>query len=179
MHKKASENAEKVSASELLVNGDVFHKILNSHKGSSQNSYIGHSYLFIPLYFHRFNHLTIILKIFGQKEQGGIIKVVAVVNMVLNFLITDKSIMAERSYVPYQYINVQALHPFHQVFRYKRGRGIWDDPRTSQKSPRTTLYSVCYDTTDWTNVVNKQNFFTKSLTNLTHLLEPRIIPEPI
>ena len=36
------------------------------------------------------------LKILGQKEQGGISKVMAVVNMVLNFLITDKSIMAER-----------------------------------------------------------------------------------
>ena len=30
------------------------------------------------------------LKIFGQKEQGGIMKVVTVVDKVLNFLITDK-----------------------------------------------------------------------------------------
>jgi hypothetical protein len=42
------------------------------------------------------------LKILGQKEQGGIIKVVAVVDMVLNFLITDKSIMAEKFSVPSQ-----------------------------------------------------------------------------
>jgi hypothetical protein len=36
----------------------------------------------------------------GQKEQGGILKLEAVVDMVLNFLITDKRIMAERSSVP-------------------------------------------------------------------------------
>ena len=64
------------------------------------------------------------LKILGQKEQGGIIKVMAVFDMVLNFLITDKSVMAEKSSVP-----------------------------------------DCQDATDWTNVVNEQNFSLKSMTN--------------
>ena len=92
------------------------------------------------------------LKILGQKEQGGIIKVMAVVDMVLNFLITDKSIMAEWSSVPSQVSKCST-------------RGSWDDPRTNQKSPRTTLYSVCYDATDWTNVVNEQKISIKSMTN--------------
>ena len=67
----------------------------------------------------------------GHKEYGGIIKVVAVVNMVLNFLVTDKSIMAEwfKRFSPY--------------IKFIGTKGA----------------------TDWTNVVNEQNFSTKSMTN--------------
>ena len=58
--------------------------------------------MFIPLYLHRFNHFSLFFENLGTERTGGIIEVVAVVDMVLNFHITDKSIMAERSYVPSQ-----------------------------------------------------------------------------
>ena len=48
----------------------------------------------IPMYFHRFNHFSLFFgKSLDIKNRGGIIKVVAVVDMVLNFLITDKNTM--------------------------------------------------------------------------------------
>ena len=71
-------------------------------KVSGKKRHIGNSFVFIPLYLHRFNHFSLFFKNLWTERTGGIIEVVAVVDMVLNFLITDKSVMAKRSYVPSQ-----------------------------------------------------------------------------
>ena len=79
----------------------VFYKIINIYKGSLTKK--NTLEIFICLYLcTSIGWITeaFYLKISGQKEQGGIIRVVSVVDMVLNFFITDKSIMAERSSVP-------------------------------------------------------------------------------
>ena len=95
--------AQKVSASTLVVMDNVFHKIFNTHKGFITKK----DTLEIPVCLYLYTSIGSItsafsLKILGQKEQGGIIKLVAVVNIIIHFLITDKSIMAERSSVPSQ-----------------------------------------------------------------------------
>ena len=112
-------------------------------KVSSQKSYIGNSYLFITLCPIGSITSAFSLKILGQKVYGGVIKLVAVINMVLNFLLTDKSIMEERFYVPSQVSKYSSTSSLLSSILVKKGRGIWDDSRTSQKSPRATLYSVC------------------------------------
>ena len=59
--------------------------------------------MFIPLYPLRFNHFRLFFEsLETERTGGGDIKVVAVVDMVFNFPITDKSIMADRSSVPSQ-----------------------------------------------------------------------------
>ena len=58
-------------------------------KFSGQKRYIGNSYMFIPLYLHRFHHFILFFENLGTERTGGIIKLVVVVDMVLNFLITD------------------------------------------------------------------------------------------
>ena len=91
-----------MSVSALVMIGDVFHKILNTHKGFLTEKT---HWKFLRLYLcSSMGSITsaFSLKILRQKEQGVIIKVVAVVHMFLNFLITDKSIIAERSSVPSQ-----------------------------------------------------------------------------
>ena len=93
--------AQNVSASVLVVIDDVFHKILNTHNGFMTKK--DTSEILVCLYLcTSIGSITsaFYLKILGQKEQGGVIKLVAVVNIVLNFLITDKRIMAEKSSVP-------------------------------------------------------------------------------
>ena len=62
---------------------------------SSQKRHIGNYCLFLPLYLYRFNHFSLFFDNLWTEGTEGIIKLVAVVNMILNFLITDKSIMAE------------------------------------------------------------------------------------
>ena len=67
---------------------DVFHKYLNPQKGfltEKTHWKILCVYTSVPGSITSAFCLTIL----GQKEQGGIIKLVAVVNMFLNFLITD------------------------------------------------------------------------------------------
>ena len=81
-------------------------------------------------------------KILGQKEQGGIIRLLA------SQVSWQKSPLWH-----HKYLNVQPLHPFNQRSWYRRGSGSWDDPRTSQKSPSPTLRSVFYDETDWTKML--------------------------
>ena len=91
----------------------VFYKILNTYKGSLTKK--DTLEIFICLYLCiSIGSITaaFYLKILGQKEQGGIIKVVSVVDMVLNFLITDKSIMAERSSVPSQVFKCSTTSAF-------------------------------------------------------------------
>ena len=87
----------------LVVINDVFHKILKTHKGFLTETTHWKFLCFynsVPPSVQSLQPFP--NKILGQKEQGGIIKVMAVVAMVLNFLITDKSIMAEWSAVPSQ-----------------------------------------------------------------------------
>ena len=69
-------------------------------KVSYQKRHIGNSYVVIPLNLHRFNHFSLFFGNLGTERTGGIIKLVAVVNMILNIFITDKSILTERSSVP-------------------------------------------------------------------------------
>ena len=76
--------AQKVSASALVLIDDVVHKILNTDNGvlaTKKNT------LEIPVCLYLCSFIGSItsafcLKILGQKEQGGIIKLVAVVDMV-------------------------------------------------------------------------------------------------
>ena len=80
-------SAQKVSAYALVVIDDVFHKIINTHEGFFDKK----DTLEIPVCLYLCSITSVFsLKIVGPKEQGGIIKLVAVVHMALNFLITDK-----------------------------------------------------------------------------------------
>ena len=106
------------------------------------------------------------LKIFGQKEQVGIIKLVAVVHMVLNFRITEKSIIAERSSVPSQVSKCSTTSAFSSKILVQKGQGklAWfkDKSEVSEPySPFSLLRCNCLDQ----NVVNQQSFSTKSMTN--------------
>ena len=79
-----------MSVSALVVIDYAFHKTLNTHKGflTKKDTFE------IPICLYLCYSIGSItsafsLKNLGTKITGGIIKVVAVVNMVLNFLITD------------------------------------------------------------------------------------------
>ena len=92
-------------------------------KVSGQKRLIGNSFLFIPMYLHRFNHSSLFFENLRTKISGGIIEMVAVVNMVLNFLITDKSIMAERSYVPSQVSKCSSTSALSSYILVQKGQG--------------------------------------------------------
>ena len=79
----------------------------------------------------------------GQKEQEGIIKVVAVVDMVINFLITDKSIMEERSSVPSQVSKCSTTSVFSSNILVQKGQGKlgWSEDE-SKVSENNTLFSL-------------------------------------
>ena len=116
--------AQKVSAPALVVIDDVFHKILNTHKDflTKKDTFE------IPVGFHlRTSKGSITsafsMKIFGQKEQGGIIELLVVVDMVLNFLITDKHIMAERSSVPSRVSKCSTTSAFSSKILVQKGQG--------------------------------------------------------
>ena len=116
--------AQKVSAPALVVIDDVFHKILNTHKDFLTKK----DTLEIPVCLSLCTSIgsissTFSLKIFGRKEQGGIIKLEAVVDMVLNFRITDKHIMAERSSVPSQISKRSTTSAFSSKILVKKGQG--------------------------------------------------------
>ena len=78
--------------------------------------------MFIPLYLHRFNHFGLFFENLW-KEQGGFVKLVAVVDMILNFLITDKSIMAETSSVPSQVSKYLTALAFSSKILVQKGQG--------------------------------------------------------
>ena len=130
-----------MSASALVVIDDMFHKILNTLL--DRKSTLG-----IPICLYLCTFISSItsafsLKILGQKERGE-----SLGWWRLSIWFSTSSSLTKVSWQKgpmchHKYLNVQALQPFHQISWYKRGRGSWDDPRTSQKSPRTTLYSVC------------------------------------
>ena len=132
-----------MSASALVVIDNVFHKILNTYNGFLTEKTHGKILCFILLYLHRFNHLSLFFENVWTVRTGGIIKVLAVVDMVLNYSSLTQVSWQKGTLCYHKYLNVQPLQPFHQLFLYKRGKGSWDDPRTCQKSRRTTLYSVC------------------------------------
>ena len=92
-----------MSISAVVVIDGMFHKILYTHEGFlTKKTQIGNLSVFIPMYLHRFNFFSLFFGNLVAERTEGIIKLVAVVDMVLNFLITDKSIRAERSSVPSQ-----------------------------------------------------------------------------
>ena len=123
MHNKALETAKKkVSASTLVVIHDVFTQFLILIKVSGQKRHIGNSYVFLLLYLHRFNHFSLFFDNLGSEGIGGIMKQVAIVDMILKFLITEKSIMAEMSSVPSQVSKCSTTSAFHQRSWYRRGR---------------------------------------------------------
>ena len=81
----------------------------------------------------------------GTERTGGIIRVVAVVNMVLNFLITDKSILAERSYVPSQVSNCSSTSARSSSILVQKGQGNlgWSKDE-SKVSENNILFSLLW-----------------------------------
>ena len=134
----------KVSASALVVIDNVFHKVLNTHKGFFKEKLHG-KFLFVytsvPPKVQSVQ--PFLWKSWDRKNRG---KLLGWWRLSIWF-----STSSSLTKVPWQkgpmchhkYLNVQALQHFHQVSWYKRDRGIWDDLNTSQKSSRTPLYSVC------------------------------------
>ena len=112
-------------------------------KVSSQKSHIGKSYLIIPLYLHRFNHFSLFSENIGTERTGVIIRVVAVVNMVPNFLITDKSFLAERSNVPSQVSKCSSTSARSSSILVPKGQGNlgWSKDK-SKVSKINTLFSL-------------------------------------
>ena len=76
--------------------------------------------MFIHLYPHRFNHFNLFFENLGT---GGSIKLVVVVAMVLTFLITDKSIMAEGSSVPSKVSKCLTTSDFSLNILVQKGQG--------------------------------------------------------
>ena len=96
------------------------------------------------------------LKIIGQKEQEGINRVVAVVDMVLNILITDKSIMAERSSVQPQVSKRWTTSAFSSNMLVQKGQGKlgWSEaviskyyffPANRNRNNIRQMGSICQD----------------------------------
>ena len=107
-----------------------------------------------------------------QKKTEGIIKLEAVVNMVLNFLITDKSIMAERSSVPSQVSKCSTTSAFLSKILVQNGQGMLGRFKDKSEvyepnSPFSLLRCNWLDQ----NIFNEVNFSTKSMTNSTHLFK--------
>ena len=83
------------------------------------------------------------LKILGHKEQRGIIKVVAVDSMVIKFLITDKSIMAERSSVQSQVSKLSTTSAFLSNILVHKGQGKFGlSEDESEFSENNTLFRL-------------------------------------
>ena len=112
-----------MSTSAVVVTDDVFHKILYTHKGFLTKTHIGNFCVFKPLYLHRFNHFSLFFDNLVTERTEGIIKLVAVVDMLLNFLITYKSIIAERSYVPSQVSKCSTTSAFSSKMLVQKGHG--------------------------------------------------------
>ena len=113
-----------MSISAVVVIDGVFHKILYTHEGFLTKTQIGNISVFIPLYLHRFNFFSLFFENLGTERTEGIIKLVAVVDMVLNFLITDKSIMAERSSVQSQVSKCSTTSAFSSKILVQKGQGM-------------------------------------------------------
>ena len=157
----------------MVLSDNVLHKILNTHKGflTEKNT------LEIPLCLYlctRSIALAFSLTILGQKEQRGIIKLVAVVNMVPNFLITEKSIMGERSSVPSQVSKCSTTSAFSSKILVQKGQGKlgWFKDKSEVSEPNSPFSLLRCNWLD-KNVVNEQNFSIKSMTNLTHLFQEK------
>ena len=148
--------AQKVSASALVLIDNVFHKIFNTHKGFLTKK----DTLKIPVCLYLCTSIGSItsafsLKILGQKEQGGIIKLMAVVNMVLNFLITDKPIMAERFSVPTQVSKRSTTSSFSSKILVQKGQGKlgWFKDKSEVSEPNSPFSLLRCNWLDQ-NVVN-------------------------
>ena len=69
-----------------------------------------------------FNHFNLFFENLGTERTGVMIELVAVVNMVLNFPITDKSTMAERSFVPSQVSKCLTTSAFSSKILVQKGK---------------------------------------------------------
>ena len=92
--------------------------------------------------------------------------------MVLNFLITEKSIVAERSSVPIQISKWLTTSAFSSKILVQKGQGKLGQFKVKSEvyelnSPFSSLRLNWLDQ----NFVNELNFSTKSMTNLPHLFK--------
>ena len=102
----------------------------------------------------------------GIEKTGCFIKLLVVVNMVFNFLITDKSIMAERSFVPSKVSKCLTTSSFSStILVHKRqGKFGWSKDKSEVSEPNTPFSSLWCNWLDQM-VVDVQNFYTIILTN--------------
>ena len=114
-------------------------------KVSWQKRYIGNSPVFIPLCLHSFNHLSLFFENLGIERTGGISKLVVVVDMVLNFFITDKSIMAKRSPVPSQVFKSKIL--------VQKGQGKFGLSEEKSEVSKTITQLSLLNGPDWTKML--------------------------
>ena len=152
-----------MSATALVVIDVVFHKILNTNKGFMTKNTLEIFFVFMTMYLH--SSITS-LKILGQKKPGCFIKLVVAVNMVFNFLITDISIMAERSSVPSKVSKCLTTSAFSSNILVQKGQGKlgWTEDMSEVWEPSTPFSLLRCNWLDQI-VVNEQNFYTKILTN--------------
>ena len=112
-------------ASALVVNDNVFHKVLtlSTHKMFLDKKNTHWKVLCVCTSVpHRFNHFSLFFDNLGTERMGGIIKLGANVNMILNFLIIDKSIVAERSSVPLQLSKCSTTSAFSSKILVLKGK---------------------------------------------------------
>ena len=156
-----------MSATALVVIVYVFYKILNTHNTLE---------ISMSLYLHSFHHFRLFFENLGTERTGGISKLVVVVDMVLNFLITDKSIMAERSFVPSQVSKYLSTSAFSSIILVQKGQGKF---RWSEDESEVYEHNTPFSLLRCQNVVKEQNLSTKIWNNKTHLFEQIIFPTPI